>query len=228
MFEAVILAGGFGTRLKSITGTLPKPMVDIGGEPFLFKLMRDLEAQGCSKIILSLHYGAQIILDQLSAKSVVKCSVDYVVEDTPLDTGGALKLAATKVKNPYFLAINGDTWTGLKISKFLENSLSRKADVTIAGIWVDDVSRYGSIEVHPDTGRLISIHEKRVSGPGVINSGTYLINKDSIFSYPAEKFSLEKEFFRAAEKKFYVYQYNGYFIDIGIPEDFNRACKDLV
>jgi len=225
MFEAVILAGGVGTRLKSISGNIPKPMVEINGIPFLYRLLGLLEKSGCSRVILSLGYEAQYILDRLNFDRPVNIEIDWVVEDHPLGTGGAIKLAASKICGNSFIVLNGDTFLDIDYSIFFQAAHS--AELLISAINVKDVSRYGSLELATDS-TIINFKEKNDRGPGVINSGTYVLKRVDILSYPKSKFSFEDEFLPEYEKKIHAFVTKGYFIDIGIPEDFRKAERDLL
>ena len=157
MFEAVILAGGKGTRLKSVSGDIPKPMVDLNGKPFLYKLMEQLERYGCSSITLSLGYRADYIIDKILKDKPVNCQVNFSVEKVPLGTGGAIKLAAEKIVGNKFLVINGDTYSEVDFSSMFK--LGSKYDLVISGVKVDDASRYGTLNVD-DEGYVISMSEK--------------------------------------------------------------------
>ena len=228
MFEAVILAGGQGTRLKEVSGNVPKPLVDVSGEPFLFKLIRRLEEQGCVKIVLSLHYGAHEVIAAVENSLSTTCKIEYVIEESPLGTGGGLKLATTKVSNRNFIAVNGDSWTDLDIHSFTRDMISPELDVAIAGVQVDDTSRYGALKIDKHTGELLAMSEKGVSGPGLINSGVYYIRKSTLESFPKKAFSFETDYIGKAGINVHVHMFNGYFIDIGVPEDYFKACRELI
>jgi D-glycero-alpha-D-manno-heptose 1-phosphate guanylyltransferase len=222
MYDVVILAGGLGTRLKKISGEIPKPMVDISGRPFLYRLMEYLEQQGVRKIILSLSYKANYIIDRIKEDTPTNCEIDFIVEDTPLGTGGAIKLATNKVATDKFIVLNGDTYCELDYNAFIKSS--EGADLLISGVEVDDVSRYGSLQLDSDNNVLAMI-EKGARGPGVINSGIYLLNKNVINDFPKNKFSFETDFLSEFDGVFRAYTSKPYFIDIGIPDDYHKACE---
>lgn len=224
MFEAVILAGGQGTRLKTVTGDLPKPMVDVNGVPFLYRLMKRLESQGCSKIVLSLCYQADYIIECIKKDKPVTCDVDFTVELSPLGTGGAIKLAASKITADTFIALNGDTYCEIDYNKFL--AFAADAQLTISGVFVEDVSRYGTLDIDSNN-NVQSMKEKGPSGPGVINSGMYAICTADIRAFALDNFSFEQDYVQTYQVSFKAYQTDGYFIDIGIPEDYHRACKEI-
>ena len=222
MFEAVILMGGFGTRLKSISGDTPKPMVLVGGEPFVYKLMKNLEAAGCNKIVLSLYFRADYIIEKIKFDNPVSCTVCFVVEDEPLGTGGGIKLAASQINSEHFIAINGDTYCNISYGELYNQNSG--FDLVISGVNVNDISRYGSLELDSSL-RILALKEKGSSGPGYINSGTYLIKKESIEKFPSSKFSFETDFIPMCHFPIRSYLIDGIFVDIGVPEDFLYACE---
>ncbi|TQP52310.1 nucleotidyltransferase family protein [Vibrio cholerae] len=222
MYDVVILAGGLGTRLKTISGEIPKPMVVISGQPFLYRLMKYLEQQGVRKIILSLSYKADYIINRIKNDNPVNCEIEFVVEEEPLGTGGAIKLATTKVTTDKFIVLNGDTYCELDYDKFIKTSES--AQLLISGVEVEDVSRYGSLLLDNENNVLAMI-EKGLSGPGIINSGTYVLYKTSIQSFPQDEFSFETDFLPVFDGVFKAYTSKPYFIDIGMPEDYHKACE---
>lgn len=224
MFEAVILAGGQGTRLKSVTGELPKPMVDVGGIPFLYRLMQRLESKGCSRIVLSLCYKADYIVERVRFDKPVSIPVCFVIEKSPLGTGGAIKLAADIIDTERFLVLNGDTFSDIDYRALMD--YAQQADLVICGVHIEDVSRYGTLELAGDN-TVLAMLEKGCSGPGVINSGTYVITTADMKAVDVTTFSFEQDFVQGYQRRFKAFVSNGYFIDIGIPEDYYRACQTL-
>jgi D-glycero-alpha-D-manno-heptose 1-phosphate guanylyltransferase len=225
MFQCVILAGGFGTRLKSVSGDIPKPMVPIGNEPFLYLLMRKLEQQGCSKIILSLHYKADFIINRIDSDRPVSCPVEYSVEDLPLGTGGALKRSSRLISEPRFIALNGDTYCDIDYASLL--IAAESTDLLVAAVNVDNVQRYGKLEID-DTSAVLSMGEKSKEGEGFINAGTYVIKTDDIAKFSMEEFSFENDFIPNFRGNFKAYIAGNNFVDIGIPSDYQYACRILV
>nr|WP_321278102.1 nucleotidyltransferase family protein [uncultured Vibrio sp.] len=222
MFECVILAGGKGTRLKSVTGDLPKPMVEINGIPFLYLVMKRLEAQGCEKIILSLGYQANYIVERILEDRPVSCKLEYVIEDNPLGTGGAIKLAAKKVKSSKFLVLNGDTYCDIPFKPFFDYAF--KFDLTIAAVEVEDSSRYGTV-ISDNKNNILALREKSETGRAFINSGLYCVSRDSILLHPYDSFSFEEDYIDGYEGICKAYNYVGTFIDIGIPDAYYKACQ---
>ena len=222
MFEAVILMGGRGTRLNAISEGVPKPMMTVGGKPFVYHLLEKLEAAGCKRIVLSLCYKAQKIVSQITQDRPVNCEIIFVEEDRPLGTGGGLKLAATSILGDKFIALNGDTFSSIDHRKFFFDNL--ETEFAIAGIRVPDAERYGSLSFN-EALILTRMQEKGIAGPAVINSGTYLLSKSSLFVIPQDQFSFEEEFIPKSLGSAKVYLFSGEFIDIGIPTDYARACE---
>ena len=223
--EAIILAGGFGTRLKHIVSDVPKPMAPINGTPFLSFLFRKLQTAGIKHIILSTGYLHEKI-ENFYGNSFESLQISYSQEIEPLGTGGAIKMAMRKVTSENVLVLNGDTFFDINFNKLSLFHFENKSLLTIALQKIDDVSRYGSVVID-ETGRIKAFTEKNeVKGKGLINGGIYLVN-DKLFSNLGlpDKFSFEKEVLEKQYNKlnFYGLSYNSYFIDIGVPEDYSRA-----
>lgn len=224
MFEALILMGGLGTRLRDVSKGVPKPMMPVNGKPFVYNLLEKLEAAGCKRIVLSLHYQADKIINQIIQDRPVNCEIVFVKEKRLLGTGGGMKLAAESILSEKFIALNGDTFSSLDYRNFFFDNL--EAEFVIAGIRVPNAMRYGSMYFN-EMKILTGMQEKGISGPAVINSGTYLISKSSILEIPQDQFSFEEEVISKSLGSAKVYIFSGDFIDIGIPEDYHRACGHL-
>lgn len=222
MFEAVILAGGFGTRLKSVSGETPKPMMEINGKPFLYYLMQNLELAGCEKIVLALHYNAHYIIECIKKDCPVSIIVDWVIESEPLGTGGAIKFASAKIEKDRFIVLNGDTYLDMDYKEFFIASFA--SDLFISAASVENSFRYGTLELD-DSNNVISMSEKGISGPNLINSGTYVVNKHDIQAFSVQSFSFESDFIPNFKGTFKAFKAKGLFIDIGIPQDFYNACQ---
>jgi D-glycero-alpha-D-manno-heptose 1-phosphate guanylyltransferase len=227
--EAIILAGGLGTRLKGVIDDIPKVMAPVNGRPFLEYLLDYLDHNVIEHVVLSVGYKYEIIQNHFKDqyKSI---KIDYAIEDKPLGTGGGIQKALQYINGTKTLVFNGDTMLRVNLSRINEFHFSKSARFTIVLRQVEDVSRYGSVETN-ENNRIIRFNEKGVqAGKGKINGGVYLINK-SFFtenSFP-EKFSLEKDGF---EKLYQSQPFHGllckqYFIDIGIPEDYQKAQDDF-
>lgn len=231
MNEVIILAGGLGTRLKSKVPDLPKCLANVSGKPFLFYIINNLRFQNINKFIFALGYKSELVLKYLN-EDFKNLNYTYVIEEELLGTGGAIKLALKKVKNANILVTNGDTFFNLDINlEFLINKHKKEdSDFTILTKKMIEINRYGVIEID-NNGRILNFKEKGDYNIGLINAGTYLINVKSFKRYTSGKtiFSVEKNYleFYVNKLNFYGVEGNGYFIDIGIPEDYEKANKDF-
>lgn len=226
MPQALILVGGQGTRLGALTASLPKPMLDIGGRPFIEHLIEEVARHGVENIILLCGYLADRIADAFDGRTLRGAHIRCVTEPAPMGTGGALRQAADRLDDR-FLLLNGDSFFDLNLL-----DLDRLADET-AGLGIValravlDTGRYGRVSLAGE--RISAFAEKQGSGPGVINGGVYLLRRavlDYIQTLPC---SLETDILPrlAAEHRLSGRVYPGYFIDIGIPEDLQRAQAEL-
>jgi D-glycero-alpha-D-manno-heptose 1-phosphate guanylyltransferase len=224
--ESIILAGGMGTRLQSVLPDLPKCMAPVAGEPFLYHLLQALEPAGFEHIILSLGYKHDIIEKWISHYPT-SMKITTVVETTPLGTGGAVKLSLSKATQPDVFVLNGDTFLMPDFRKMLDFHKEKKALATLALKEMHHIERYGLVEVDTDS-KIVRFLEKQYGESGKINGGVYLIRKDALDELP-EKFSLEKDFFEktTTSGRLAGFPVNGYFIDIGVPEDYERAQTDF-
>lgn len=229
MKECVILAGGFGTRLQSVVSDIPKCMAEVAGKPFLEYLFDYAANENFNHIILSLGYKANIVIDWLDTQKR-PFDISYVVEEYPLGTGGAIKLAFDKVKGTEAFVINGDTFFDIDSELFLNFHTNHKSDISIALKPMVDFDRYGSVELN-DEQRVICFNEKQYQKEGLINGGVYIISKDLFtkLSLP-EKFSFEKDIMEShiCDINIYACLQDNYFIDIGIPSDFEKANVDFL
>jgi D-glycero-alpha-D-manno-heptose 1-phosphate guanylyltransferase len=227
---AVILAGGFGSRLREVVSDLPKPMAPVNGQPFLSYLMRYLNHFGVKHVVMSVGHLAEKITAKYQA-SFLGISVSYAVEETPLGTGGGLRKALLACSEDHVLALNGDSFFDVDLRKFHSQHLASRSSMSVALRKTDDASRYGAIKT-ADDGRIESFAEKQSeSGLGLINGGTYLIDRNWFLSetHDNRPFSLEKDFMenRAGSGSLNGFEFTGYFIDIGVPEDYARAQHEF-
>ena len=227
--EAIILAGGLGTRLQRVIEGLPKAMAPVSGRPFLEYLLDHLIESGLTHAILSTGHLSDVIQDHFGDK-YHDLKLSYVVEDKPLGTGGAIVLAGERVQKKQYFVMNGDTLFRVDMRKMYSMHCNKKADITIALRKAENVSRYGCINID-EGGRIISFSEKeKEKGSGWINGGIYLMNKTVIDNAELPGiFSVEKDLFPSLLSDQHVYGYtdDGYFIDIGTPEDYERAQHEL-
>jgi D-glycero-alpha-D-manno-heptose 1-phosphate guanylyltransferase len=222
--EAIILAGGLGTRLQDVLPGIPKCMAPVRGKPFLTYVFDYLIDQEIDKVILSVGYRKDQIINYFG-NSYKKLSIEYAIENEPLGTGGAIKLALEYcIQNDIFV-LNGDTYFIPGLSEMEEIHFQTTADVTIAVREMKETGRYGLI-VADLNGRIKDFREKEAkSGSGWINGGIYLINRNIFNTFSEEKFSLENDVFKKTCSKFKMqtYQTDAFILDMGIPEDYINA-----
>ena len=161
--EAIVLAGGLGTRLASRLHGLPKPMAPVAGRPFLEILLTQLRRSGCTRVLLSVGHQHTVIQDHFGA-SFHGMAIDYVIESVPLGTGGAIRLALAEAREESVLVLNGDTFLDADYAAMLRFHAAAGAAVTLAVVHRDDVSRYGSVTIEGQ--RIAGFQEKGNSGPG--------------------------------------------------------------
>lgn len=226
--EAIILAGGLGTRLQGVIGAYPKCMAEVNGRPFLHYVLEYLDRQRCTRAILSLGYKHQVILDWLEEQDLF-FELDYVVESEPLGTGGGIQAAIEEAGSDHVAVINGDTLFQVDLMHQMKFHTANNATTTLALKQMHQFDRYGVVNVS-DAGLITSFGEKQYKETGLINGGVYIIDREAFLArqLPA-KFSFEKDYLEqfVGEKKFYGYTSNNYFIDIGIPDDYNKAQEDF-
>lgn len=230
--EAIILAGGLGTRLRSVIGeALPKCMAQVAGRPFLQYLFRYLEREGCTRIILSLGHGHAHILDWMERERPTRTEVSHVVEREPLGTGGGIRLAMEQAREDRVFVLNGDTAFKVRLADLESFAKSTGAETALALKPMHSFERYGTVEVDESTGRILRFAEKQPRTEGLINGGIYCIHRHQFLARTLpQKFSFEKDYLEAfvREGHFFGQPSDAYFIDIGIPEDFARAQSDFV
>lgn len=226
--EAIILAGGLGTRLKNAVPDLPKCLANVAGRPFLYYVINYLRMQGIEKIIFSLGYKHDLILSWLQ-EAYPTLDYDYVVEAAPLGTGGAIQFALEKTNTENILVTNGDTLYNFNASALYYQHSNLKSDCTLALKPMQDFDRYGVVETNKRN-VITSFKEKQFYRKGFINAGVYLINKKKFLEKEFPKiFSFEKNYLErfVSDQKFSGYVDDVYFIDIGIPEDYKKAQNEL-
>ncbi|MES2431715.1 MAG: nucleotidyltransferase family protein [Bacteroidota bacterium] len=226
--EAIILAGGLGTRLRSVVADLPKCMAPVAGKPFLHYVIAHLQKQGIDEFIFSVGYMYEAIEAYLK-KDHPKLNYQLSIEEEPLGTGGAIKLACQKAVEKNVLVLNGDTLFSVDINKLSEQHLAHHAECTLSLKPMKEFDRYGVVELHHDL-RIASFKEKQFYHKGLINGGVYALNISKFLHEDLpEKFSFEKDYLEKyfTEREMYGSIQDQYFIDIGIPEDFARAQVEL-
>ena len=226
--EAIILAGGLGTRLKSVVKDVPKSMANINGKPFLEYLLNYLKFYNIEHVILAVGYKSNIIREYFGNK-FKNIFITYSEEKELLGTGGAIKQALEFTNSKNILILNGDTFFDIDLEKFYRFHKIKNSDLTLALKEMKDFERYGVIEINDDY-RITAFLEKKYRNKGLINGGIYLLNKGFFKSLNlSKKFSFEKDFMEKYYKDFQFYgiPFSSYFIDIGIPEDYEKAKRDF-
>ncbi len=226
--EAIVLAGGFGTRLQSVVSDVPKPMAEVQGKPFLEHILLYLQKNGITRVILSVGYKHEVIKDYFN-HSFAGMVLDYVVEDEPLGTGGAILKAWPSLKSEHVFVINGDTFFNVELKSLLTSHTKYHSDLTLSLKPMQEFDRYGSVAIDADC-KVTDFKEKEFVAKGNINGGIYLLNKNIFAAFKLPKqFSFE-EFMQEniSGLNIYAHIFDNYFIDIGIPEDYQRAQTELV
>jgi D-glycero-alpha-D-manno-heptose 1-phosphate guanylyltransferase len=224
--QAIILAGGLGTRLKIVVADKPKVLSPVAGNPFLFYIIEYLKNQGITQYIFALGYLSEQVITYLK-ENYPSLQYQYTIEDTPLGTGGALKKAFQLATEKNVLVVNADTYFDVNIPLMFQEHIQNNAHCTIALKQMENFDRYGSVDID-EQNNIVSFKEKTFVKQGYINGGYLIFDKDyfllktkhlpPVFSY--EKDFLEKELYQMKVKGFIA---KGYFIDIGIPADFALA-----
>ena len=226
--EAIILAGGLGTRLKSEVPDLPKCMAPVAGKPFLDHVIQYYLGQGIQRFIFSLGHLRQVIEDFLH-RHYGGLQYTVVTEDSPLGTGGAIKNAMADARSPYPLILNGDTLFEVSLEEMERHVASLLPECALCLKPMQQFDRYGAVEM--DAGLVIqSFREKRFYESGLINGGVYALDRKRFTARNLpDIFSFEKDYLEhfCREGSFTGLVQDRYFIDIGIPEDYKRAQQEL-
>jgi D-glycero-alpha-D-manno-heptose 1-phosphate guanylyltransferase len=226
--ECIILAGGLGTRLRSEVSDLPKCMAPVAGKPFLHWVIQYLQSQKVSNFIFSVGYMHEAI-EKYIAEQHSNINAKFSIEAEPLGTGGAVNLAAQLCTEEDVLIVNGDTLFEADLHRFYNYHLQSKAHCSLALKPMENFDRYGVVEADKQH-NILSFREKKYMDAGLINGGVYLLNLPAFrqLHFP-DKFSFEKDYLEkyVGVQKLIGIPDDGYFIDIGIPEDFKKANNDL-
>lgn len=226
--QAIVLAGGLGTRLRSALPDLPKVLAPVAGRPWLVWLLEALAAAGFARVCLATGYLGDQVRAAIGARMQAGdhgMDIVYSHEDSPLGTGGAVCQALSRLASEPTFVLNGDTWIGLDWEAMRAVHDQAGAAITIAARAVPDRARYGAIEVR--AGRVCGFGEKSAVGPGLVNAGAYLLAPD-VFARvapPGASFSLENDYLapELARLTPAAYVSDAPFLDIGIPADYARA-----
>lgn len=226
--EVIVLAGGLGTRLQGVIGQYPKCMADVNGRPFLAYLFDYLATQRVTRVILSLGFKHKVVTEWVQQQDL-PFVIDHVIEHEPLGTGGGMQLAMKEAVADNVIVLNGDTMYVADLPKQMATHRALHAAVTLGLKKMYDFDRYGVVKTN-DHGRITSFEEKQHRAEGLINAGVYIVNTYAYFGKQLPvKHSFEKDYLEkfAHEGKFYGCTGEGYFIDIGIPADYERAQEEL-
>lgn len=226
--EAIILAGGLGTRLRSAVPDLPKCMAQVAGRPFLSHVIDYYRQQGVERFIFSLGYLHELIESYLK-ENYGSLNYSSVIEREPLGTGGAIQLACHQATNEEVIVLNGDTLFKIDLLQLISQHKNANAECTLSLKPMTDFDRYGVVEMNSEQ-VITAFKEKKHYTQGLINGGVYALQVSSFLHRKLpERFSFEKDYLEAfyTEKRFTGVSFDRYFIDIGIPEDYRRAQSEL-
>lgn len=228
--QVIILAGGFGTRLRSVVKNVPKPMVDIAGKPFLSYLLTHLKKYGATDIVLSVGYLQDKIIEYFS-DSYLGMNISYAKETKPLGTGGAILNSLQFIdKNKPVVVVNGDTFLQINYEELLKFYKEQKSNLVLVLRRMDDCSRYGRVIIGDNLVVNNFEEKKENTESGLINGGIYVLDPKIFNKFElSESFSFEvdflmKELVSLSPKGFCI---DKYFIDIGIPQDYQRSQLEL-
>ncbi|SFD49700.1 D-glycero-alpha-D-manno-heptose 1-phosphate guanylyltransferase [Chitinophaga sp. CF118] len=226
--ECIVLAGGLGTRLRSVVADKPKCMAPVGNHPFLYYLLQYLHRQGITHVVLSLGYKAEQVIDWCREANL-PLEISFAIEPEPLGTGGAILHARSQIKGNEFFITNGDTFFEVPLADFYSFHQQHKSSLSLALKPMVQFERYGSVQLD-EKARITAFLEKQFCAEGLINGGIYLTSMEYLQSLGLpQKFSFEKEVLEAQVKSGSLYGFisDTYFIDIGIPADYEKVQVDL-
>ena len=222
---AAVLAGGFGTRLRSVVADVPKVLAPVGGRPFLAYLLERLERAGVLDTVLLVGYKADLVQEAFGERFGAM-RLAYSNETEPLGTAGAIRLALPKLGNETVLMMNGDSFCEVDFHAFLSAHRGHSGGATITLTHVENASRFGRVQVDGSE-RVVRFEEKNpVPAPGWINAGIYLLQRTLIAGIPLGKaLSIERDVFPdwVAKERVSGFRGGGRFIDIGVPESYGAA-----
>jgi len=227
---AIILAGGMGTRLKTIISDLPKPMAPIMNVPFLTYQLNYLKHFGIKKVIFSVGYLSEKIIAHYN-QFFENISIEYSIEKNPLGTGGGIRMAMSNLNEDLVLILNGDSFFDLDLEQFYNLHLEQKSEFSLALRYVNNSERYGNIEFNSSNQITSFIEKNQLNQSGYINAGVYILSKKLYLQNTNSNinFSIEKDFFEKQLNQLIIkgFEFKDYFIDIGIPEDYLKAQDDF-
>lgn len=230
--EAVVLAGGKGTRLQQVVSDVPKPMAPVAGVPFLVHVFRRLQAGGVHRAVVSVGHMKHKITETFGSR-FENLDLAYCEENEPLGTGGGIAKALAMTHSRDVYVLNGDCFFDISYPELLTFHRSKDADVTLGLKPMEFPDRYGTVDLlesGPDTGRVLAFQEKRHIPKGLVNAGLYCMNRERTLAAMAKaglsgRFSIETDFYQPLSQSLRIFGFvsPATFIDIGIPEDYQRA-----
>lgn len=225
--EAIVLAGGLGTRLKEVTGLVPKVMAPVNGRPFLEYLLNYLTVNKITKVILAAGYGSEVLKKHFG-NSFRGISLVWSDEEEPLGTGGAILQASAHAESDSVFILNGDTLFDVPLEDMAVEAGNNFSSICLALKPMINFDRYGSVKM--ENGIITGFEEKKFCSEGLINGGVYLLSRNWLIKRaPGRKFSFESDILEkyVSQKEMKAFICDKYFIDIGIPADFKRAQTEI-
>ncbi|WP_343671247.1 nucleotidyltransferase family protein [Chitinophaga sp.] len=226
--ECIVLAGGLGTRLRSVVADKPKCMAPVGDVPFIDYLLRYLLKEGMTHVVLSLGHLSEQVIEYIESNEWTM-KVDFVIEAEPLGTGGAIMNALDALEEDEFFIMNGDTLFNVDLFDYSNWHQEKGSKLSLALKPMQQFDRYGSVQLDENK-QITAFLEKQYCEAGLINGGIYVANREYLESLDLpKKFSFEKDVLEAQVKsgKVYGFESDSYFIDIGVPADYERAQQEL-
>ena len=224
--QALIIVGGRGKRMKPLTNKIPKVLLPVADKPFLFWLVKFLKKQAVKEFILATGYKGKMIEKYFGDGNKFGLKISYSKERKPLDTGGAVKNAQKLIKEGDILILNGDSFADINVEKMLRFHKSRKFPITIAVCKINKPQRYGRVIIDRENTVAEFIEKSKGIKDSFINAGVYIFQRKIIKDFPKKtKISLEREVFPKFVGKIGAFKTNGYFVDMGIPEDYQKIKK---
>lgn len=224
--EAIILAGGLGTRLRSAVPELPKCMAPVGGKPFIHYVTDYFRKAGIGHFIFALGY-KNTYFDEFFRESFPDGGYSVSLEQEPLGTGGAIRQACALARTDTVLILNGDTFFRIDLKALSFFHAQNDADCSLCLKPMRDFDRFGSVELDGEQ-RVTTFREKQHYVSGLINGGVYALDPRSFLDEDLpEKFSFEKDYLEKGDHRLFGFVQDTYFIDIGIPEDYRRIQEEI-
>jgi D-glycero-alpha-D-manno-heptose 1-phosphate guanylyltransferase len=228
--DCIILAGGMGTRLQSVVADKPKCLADIAGKPFLSYLAAQLASFHFCKVVFAVGYKKEMVKDYImNHRKEFPFAFDFAEEDEPLGTGGAILNAMKYTQTSDVLVMNGDTFFDVDLDALFHFQQTKMADCSVALKPMQIADRYGLVNINNEE-FITGFEEKKAGANGLINGGIYCLFRNSFLNIPfTEKFSFEKNYLECMinERDMVGFVQDKYFIDIGIPEDYERAQTEI-